>query len=335
MKKLKIKKTNMPLEVSVVIPIFNPNLSYLKSCLDSLLKQSYTNFEVVISDNGSDNISEIKSLLYHKYQELELELHHCKEKGIFSNLNNAIIKSKCEIIQILCQDDLLLENHIEKIFNIYSTNKKSLGMVFSQFDSVNENDYIFPLEKRYNDRLEIPNLLPSKLSQLYFLIYGCMPGNLSPVSLRRSVFSNIGYFNKNLKFAGDFDFWIRVAKSYDLYFDKKVSLLVRRHNVQASKSLSYDNLINDTTKIYKELLKELGDNKKHKIIRYLNYEIGTQYLHHYIRNFIFEGKISFKLGLLNKLPFNLYTIFIFYILSVNRKLYRVDKLSLINNYLKG
>lgn len=327
---------NYKCNVSVVIPLYNPILLYFKECLDSLIDQDYKNFEIIISDNHSDNEYDILNLLNACQKNLNITYIKCNIKGIFSNLNNAIRNSNGEFIQILCQDDILLESHIRHSLNIFKENP-DLGMVFSQFEVINEISFRSELEKIHNERFEIPNYIYKKESWKYFLTYGCMPGNLSPVMIKRDVVNKIGPFNPELKYAGDFDFWARLSSYYDIFFNKSVTLLVRRHDYQASKTISQIQLIEDRIKIYNNLIENANYEIISSIYKYLSKSIGTQHLHYLVVNSL-QLKIKFKeifkiLSLLNNTPFNLAHIikeYFYKVLNLERDL---NKKLFLHTYL--
>lgn len=97
--------------VSIVIPVYNCE-KYISKCIESILKQTYTNFEVIIINDGStDNTSqEIE-----KYNDERIKLHCIKNNGVSNARNKGIELSKGEYITFIDADDYIAENHLEKL----------------------------------------------------------------------------------------------------------------------------------------------------------------------------------------------------------------------------
>jgi glycosyltransferase involved in cell wall biosynthesis len=135
-------------KISICVPVYEMNgmgLVYLYHLLMSLKKQTYKNFEVVISDHSTNDeiekaVSQVTSMdiKYFRYTE---------NKGKSScNLNNAIKNSTGVIIKPLFQDDVLIGNEIlQKIAYLYETDEKTKWGAFGFVHIDKENNPIsFP-----------------------------------------------------------------------------------------------------------------------------------------------------------------------------------------------
>lgn len=103
------------LKISVVIPLYNKEKT-VSSTLDSVLKQTYTNFEVIIINDGSTDNSVEKIMIY--YDDRILLLHQ-KNGGAAAARNLGIEKANGELIAFLDADDYWFPNHLEEIAKIY------------------------------------------------------------------------------------------------------------------------------------------------------------------------------------------------------------------------
>lgn len=93
--------------LSVCVPVFEMHgqgLDMLRRCLDSLLTQTYRDFEVVIADNSFDD--KLKELCF-TYKELTIRYLKNPKRGMAANTNYAITHAKGALIKILYQDDYL------------------------------------------------------------------------------------------------------------------------------------------------------------------------------------------------------------------------------------
>jgi hypothetical protein len=84
----------------------------------------------------------------------------------------------------------------------------------------------------------LPSIVNPKDSDLYFLIFGCIPGNLSNVSVRTQVIAQMGWYRTDLPYAGDFEFWSRTGRTRPWALNKSHIVQVRRHVAQASVTLN-------------------------------------------------------------------------------------------------
>ncbi len=219
-------------EVSIVIPVFKPNRLYLGQLFISIEQQSFQDYEVVISDDGDDWLL-IESLITEKLSsKVKYYVNH-GSKGIFTNLNNGIKNSEGKYIQIFCQDDIMLPGLLETNTSVLRDEK--IGIAFTHFDSIDQFGSVSSFPRR--EIKFIPQIIHPSEAVNYFLYFGCIPGNLSPVMVNKSIFERAGLFAESYRYIGDYEFWIRAARFTSFYFNKEKFLLVRNHGGQASRQL--------------------------------------------------------------------------------------------------
>ena len=97
--------------VSICIPAYN-NAAYIKDTIDSILSQTYKNLELVIVDDKSkdDTVAVIKSIPDERIRLYENE----KNLGMSGNWNHCLELCKGEYIKLICADDMLAPDAIEK-----------------------------------------------------------------------------------------------------------------------------------------------------------------------------------------------------------------------------
>lgn len=102
---------------SIVIPVYNAE-KYLLECIDSLKKQTYKNFEVIVVDDGSqDSSPAICDSLSENYKEFRIKaIHQTNQRQIAARMNG-IDHSEGKYIMFLDADDKLTENTLEVIYN--------------------------------------------------------------------------------------------------------------------------------------------------------------------------------------------------------------------------
>lgn len=270
--------------VSIVCPIFHPNIKFIEELIISINRQTYENIELIFSVEGEGEI--FLSYLKNSKFETKIVYNNTSQYGIFSNLNNALKNAKGEFIQLICQDDIMFDYFIENQVKCFEKGK-DIGLVFSQFDYIDFKNQINNLESRFDFRFRWPDYFTKKNAQLYLFRYGCLPGNLSPVMLKSIVFEDIGFFDQKYPYAGDFEYWTRVSEKYSFYFLKSSGLAIRRHSNQASKILGNNILLNDLKRIYEKLaLNMLENNSKIKVKIYVNELIGRQFAYGILKNIL-------------------------------------------------
>jgi len=250
--------------ISIITPVYN-GLPYIKECIDSVLSQDYEDWEMIITDNCSTDgtVDYLKTI-----RDSRIKIFYQEENlGIFGNLNFAFTQATATISHILCADD-------------YFYKKDSLGLVvdywrkaepevgFCRFNLVDSFQIkVFPPVVKHTD------------SEMLFFIFGNIPGNLSNISLRTHIVKNIGWFNPKLPYAGDFDFWVRAARVFDMGIEKKSISYVRRHPGVASNYLNQrGELISQNFKIVQEIYGNLLIKFPHlnynlKLHATLNYDL--------------------------------------------------------------
>lgn len=287
----------MSLKVSVIIPSYN-RAHTLKSAIDSVLKQTYKNFELLVIDDGStDGTEKIFDNYFEDFVNKELNNYEFKtsSKDFVSLLNSKnqplnldFLKNIKYKIYVYCsasslEDKIiyikLLKNHgVSKARNIGI--KLSKGELISFLDS---DDEWLPdkLEKQvssfnntnfklcHSDEIWIRNnkqVNQMKKHQKYggYIYEKCLPLCVispSAVIINRTVFDSIGYFDESLKICEDYDLWLRICSVYEVnYIDEKLIIKYGGHSDQ----LSRKTWGNDIFRIY-SLIKILKLQREAKI----------------------------------------------------------------------
>lgn len=100
--------------VSIIVPIYNVE-KYLKKCIDSLLKQSYSNIEILLIDDGSTDNSGKISDEYLSYD--NVRVYHKANGGLSDARNYGIEHSKGDFLVFVDSDDYVSEDYILKMLN--------------------------------------------------------------------------------------------------------------------------------------------------------------------------------------------------------------------------
>ncbi|MFZ1548067.1 MAG: glycosyltransferase [Candidatus Nitrotoga sp.] len=216
--------------ISIITPVWN-GMPFLRECVESVLKQDFQDWELIISDNGSmdDSRSYIATL-----KDPRIRFFYQKENlGIFGNLNFLFRQARAPISQILCHDDFFVSLHsLRRIVDYWGGVDSAVGYACFNQSLLPERGYV-GFFKRHQ-----PRQITSSASDLWYYVFGCMPGNLSNVTLRTAIVSNCGWFREDLPYVGDFEFWARAARRFNFHFVPDVVTHVRAHAGQASSHLN-------------------------------------------------------------------------------------------------
>jgi len=218
------------MKLSIVMPCYN-GTKYIRQAVDSVLQQKNTAWTLLISDDGStDGTREYLNQLSDPRIKVFLQP---KNLGIFGNLNFLFSKVETQFTQILCQDDAFSsEDSVKEIEDEWRNLDEKIA--FIRFNhSTDSKSRLEKFEKNV-----LPDTVTPKDSDLYFYVFGCIPGNLSNVSLRSQIVEQYGWFNPELPYAGDFDFWSRVGRMAPWRISKTKIVNVRSHPDQASFTLN-------------------------------------------------------------------------------------------------
>ena len=175
-------------KISVIIPVYNDE-KYLAQCLDSVLKQTYSNLEIILVDDGStDSIPEV----YEKYA--NIRILHKKNGGVGSSRNAVLEMATGEYILFVDDDDLLSETHIEELYNLLKKNDADIAVGnFNHFIEEKRAYGIWLKEDDYFEKTYTPE-------EWFTVEYETVPYNRSIIFAvpwaklyKRSLFENIVY----------------------------------------------------------------------------------------------------------------------------------------------
>jgi glycosyltransferase involved in cell wall biosynthesis len=242
-------------KIAIVTPAYN-SLPYIKKCIDSVLLQDFEDWELVISDDCStdDTVDYLKTIVDPRIKIFYQE----KNLGIFGNLNFAFTKVTAPISQLLCTDD-------------YFYTKEALAILVEYWKQANQEIGFcrFNFKGAFQKKV-IPPIVKYSDAELLFFSFGNIPGNLSNVSLRTDIVKEIGWFNPDLPYAGDFDFWVRASRIYNMGIESEVITYVRRHPNVAS------NYLNKNGEIIAQLFTIVQEMYTNLLLKYPEYRFNLK-----------------------------------------------------------
>ena len=222
--------------VSILMNCYNGE-SYLKESLNSVINQTYKNWELIFWDNKSQDKS-VK--IFKDYDEKRFKLFHASEHTILYEARNlAIQKTSGEFIAFLDTDDIWLPDKLAKQVEIFKN--REIGLVYSNFWMLSDN-LLFKKKIFRKKQLPTGKILKNILSDYVV--------GLSTIIVRKDKIKNLkNVFNTNYDLLADFDFVINFSIDNNFGCIQEPTTIIRIHE----KSLSHvfiDQLIQQSKEWY-------------------------------------------------------------------------------------
>ncbi|WP_290665074.1 glycosyltransferase family 2 protein [Ignavibacterium sp.] len=186
------------MKISVITPTYNSEKT-IESNINSVIEQTYKNFEQIIVDNQSkDSTLTIAKEIYSKNNCSEkLIIISEKDEGIADAFNKGIKKASGDIITILNSDDTYF------YFNLFSDVTK----IFKEKKVLFVHGDILFKDRKFGTNVRKPLMCDIRVA---------MPFNHPTMFFNKEVFNEVGLFDKDFRFSMDFEFVCRLIKKYDI-----------------------------------------------------------------------------------------------------------------------
>lgn len=257
--------TNKIPVISIIVPCYNQGI-FLADALNSVIKQTFKNWECIIIDDGSsDNTKTISKDFCDK--DSRFTYIYQENNGVSSARNNAISHAKGEYILPLDADDMIAETYIEKALTAFKNNPE-LKLVYCRvklFGTLN-NEWVIP-EYSFNELLWRNIIFCSAV-------------------YKKSDFDKTKGYNTTLQGFEDWDFWLSFLKPTDSVLKLDEILFFYRikeksRNNEASQKLLYlyNCIYKNHEDLYKPFLQDIihyhNDSEQYiNILNSLSYKIG-------------------------------------------------------------
>lgn len=199
-------------KISVVVPAYNSQRTILET-IDSVLQQSFSDFELIIINDGStDRTLELLETV----QDTRLKVYSYPNGGLPTARNRGINRATGEFISFIDADDIWTPDKLELQLKALQKNPRA-GVAYSWTTCMGNNGNSFH-----------PGVTESFQGNVYAnLLVGNFIGSGSNVLIRREAIESVGYFDKSLKSAEDWDYWLRLAPKWDFVVVPKPQILYR------------------------------------------------------------------------------------------------------------
>jgi glycosyltransferase involved in cell wall biosynthesis len=199
-------------KVSVIIPVYNHG-GYIAKAIDSVLKQSFQNFEIlVVNDGSTDNTAkELKRISDKRLRVISLK----KNSGMSNAMNKCIENATGEYIAHLNADDLFSVDKLEKQVAFLDKNA-NFGAVFTRASIIDENGENFSNEDHfYYSAFDKENRCRFEWLNHFFYKGNCLCH--PSVMIRKKCFDEVGFYDPRFQQVQDLEFWTRFFQKYDAH----------------------------------------------------------------------------------------------------------------------
>lgn len=190
----------MPMpQISVVMAVYNGG-EYLKLAIESILEQSFTDFEFIIINDGSTD-STPNVLTEYAHRDRRIRIISRENKGLVASLNEGISEARAPLIARMDADDIALPQRLFEQLNYLEKNPNVVCIGTAQIIIDDDGDELTTL-KVPTDNDKIQRLLLS----------GHCPLEHPSVMYRTESVNQVGGYRKEYETAEDYDLWLRLSE---------------------------------------------------------------------------------------------------------------------------
>lgn len=199
-------------KVSVIIPIYNAEKTIVET-VQSVQKQTFTNFEIIAINDGSTDST--LSLL-EAIDDERLKVFTCENGGVSRARNRGISLASGEFIAFLDSDDLWLPDKLECQLEVLRASPEA-GLAYSWVDFVDmQGNFLYSQPPIFHEGNVYPQLLVKN-----FLTCGSTP------LIRKEAIDSTGEFDPSLQPSEDWDYYLRIASNWHFKLVQKYQVLYR------------------------------------------------------------------------------------------------------------
>lgn len=203
--------------VSVIIPTYN-RANLLNKGVESVLRQTFSDFEIIIVDDGStDCTKEVVS----RFQDDRIVYVCQANQGRSAARNRALDIARGKYIAFLDSDDEYLDTKLADQV-AYMESHQQIGMVYTSAECIDEQDRLL------RGRTYKANCAGKIYKQVAF--FRPVTITLPTVMLRREVLDAVGRFDTQMERFEDTDLWRRIAKRFDVGAMQQITCRLRTHS---------------------------------------------------------------------------------------------------------
>ena len=204
--------------ISILLPVYNCEL-YIKECIESILSNSYTKFELVIVNDGSNDAT---LEIIKEYNDERIFLNNKINSGLIDSLNFGLKKCNHNIIMRMDGDDVISESKIQNQLDYFIKSRSIL---------TGTNGYLIDSEGIKRGFID----LPTEHNQIIKSMLNMSPSFIHPsVMYYKDAVQKSGGYDSNFKHAEDFDLFLKLSTFGKLSNLNERLIYLRKHDINIS-----------------------------------------------------------------------------------------------------
>jgi glycosyltransferase involved in cell wall biosynthesis len=207
--------------VSVIIPNYN-HATYLKQRIDSVLDQTYQNFELIILDDCStDNSREIIESYRHHQKVSQIVYNETNSGTTFKQWNKGVALAKGEIIWIAESDDKAEPEFLTTLVQVLENNP-NVGIAYANSYFIDEKDKVLRTYidefASWSDRWQQDFINTGKNEVVNYMRFSTVILNASSCIFRKAIFEKAGGCDEKFNLTGDWLIYVKMLEHADLAY---------------------------------------------------------------------------------------------------------------------
>lgn len=196
-------------KVSILLPVFNAQ-RYLETAINSVLCQTYQNWELLIGDNHSEDGTQDIAMKFAGQDKRIIYFRNEKNLGVVQNYNQCITRSTGEFIELFGSDDIFHPDCLEKFVRILQDNT-DIVLVTSARQLIDEHGQCISIDRPFSEtrRIAAQEVIESTM--------GTLTNWINAPVMFRSKHSGSG-FDLNMKLYADIDYWLKIVQFGDAMY---------------------------------------------------------------------------------------------------------------------
>jgi glycosyltransferase involved in cell wall biosynthesis len=262
--------------ISILTPVWN-GLPYIKECVQSVMAQDFQDWEMIIGDNASeDGTSEYLRTLNDPRIKV---FRHEKNLGVYKNIRFLYNTATAPIYTALCADDYFHEGGLRKIVAEWAKVGPEIGLITFNWKHRQMNHSRLTAHS-YS---VLPRVIDKTNAAIAYFLFGNLPGNFTEVSARVPLVVSEDFMYQ-IKFSGDFEYWLRLSKKTGIFLSNTDVVYIRRHDrVMATYAVAKGEYHEESIPVYEMLIDELSKQcDRRKLIAFYN----ITYISYHLRDAI-------------------------------------------------
>jgi glycosyltransferase involved in cell wall biosynthesis len=204
--------------VSIIIPVYN-GIQYIREAIESVRKQIFTDYEIIVINDGSPYLEELERSL-EPFREDILYIMQ-ENRGPSGARNRGILAARGEYLAFLDGDDYWHPNFLSEQMSFIRSNP-TVDLVYADALIIGDSPLAgktFMQTTPSNGEVTLESLLDERCTVI-----------LSGVVVRKQKVIEVGLFDENFRYGEDYDLWLRLAMhGAQLSYQRKVLLCKRKH----------------------------------------------------------------------------------------------------------